>query len=124
MGSVEMAGEMQRCSLRLPTWRVSVLDVPFADDMIFFLPKSYEEIGQALDMLVDALPQLRLVPNAGKSFKDAEPTTSRTCIAMREGCGNFGTRPCPHVVRVMVNGQWSTLYAPLGSLFQAQGGEL
>ena len=44
---------------------VSLLDLRFADD-ILICPKSYEEIGQVLNMLVDALPQVGLVLYAGK----------------------------------------------------------
>ena len=58
------------------------------------LQKSYEEFGQALDMLVDALRQVGLVPNAGKT----KITSSRTCISRRDSSGNFGTRPCTQMV--------------------------
>ena len=44
---------------------VSLLD-RFADGTLIFA-KSYEQIDQVLDMLVDALRQSLLVPNAGKT---------------------------------------------------------
>ena len=46
----------------------SLLDLRFADDILIFA-KSYEEIGHVLDMLVDALGQVGLVFNAGKTKK-------------------------------------------------------
>ena len=45
---------------------VSLLDLRFADD-ILILAKSFEEIGHVLDVLVDALRQVGLVLNAGKT---------------------------------------------------------
>ena len=78
----------------------SLLDLRFADDILIFA-KSYEEIGLVLDMLVDALRQVGLVLNAGKTkifFNDAEPTSSKTCISKRDSCGNPGTRPCTQMV--------------------------
>ena len=45
---------------------VSLLDLRFADDILIFA-KSYEEIGHVLDALVDALRQVGLVLNAGKT---------------------------------------------------------
>ena len=78
---------------------VSLLDLRFAHDILIFA-KFYEEIGHVLDVLVDALRQVGLVVNAGKTktFDDAEPTPSRTCITWRDSCGDIGTRPCAQVV--------------------------
>ena len=45
---------------------VSLLDLRFADDILIFA-KFYEEIGHVLDVLVDALRQVGLVLNAGKT---------------------------------------------------------
>ena len=47
---------------------VSLLDLRFADD-ILLVAKSYEEIGHVLDVLVDALRQVGLALNAGKTKK-------------------------------------------------------
>ena len=48
---------------------VSLLDLRFADD-ILLVAKSYEEIGHVLDVLVDALRQVGLALNAGKTKKN------------------------------------------------------
>ena len=48
---------------------VSLLDLRFADDILIFA-KFYEEIGHVLDVLVDALRQVGLVLNAGKTKKN------------------------------------------------------
>ena len=56
---------------------------------------------EATQSQVDALRQIGLVLNAGKTKKkidDAEPTPSRTCVTWRDSCGDFGTRPCAQLV--------------------------
>ena len=54
----------------LSKWRAQIngvgYNLRFADDILIFA-KSFEEIGHVLDMLVDALRQVGLVLNAGKS---------------------------------------------------------
>ena len=89
-----------RNAMVLATTSETEFDLRFADDILIFA-KSCEEIGQVLDMLMDALRQICPVLNAGKTKKkinDAEPTSSKICIAWRDNFRDFGTRPCTQVV--------------------------
>ena len=61
-GSVEVAGGTQRCWPRLLGRRSFLIGVPAC------CAQSYEEIGQVLDMLVDALGQVGFVLNGAKYF--------------------------------------------------------
>ena len=45
-------------------------------------------------MLVGCCPQRW----ENEDFKDAEPTSSKTCISKRDSCGNPGARPCTQMV--------------------------
>ena len=95
----------------LSKWRAQIngvgYNLRFADDILIFA-KSFEEIGHVLDMLVDALRQVGLVLNAGKSsqpqrwedkhFNDAEPTPSKTCVTWWDSCRDSGTKPWAQMV--------------------------
>ena len=60
---------------------VSLLDLRFADDILIF-ETSHEEIGQVLDMLVDALRKVGLVLNAGKTKITTQcQHPAKTCIS-------------------------------------------
>ena len=58
-----------RNAMVLATTSETEFDLRFADDILIFA-KSYEEIGQVLDMLMDALRQICPVLNAGKTKKN------------------------------------------------------
>ena len=61
------------------------LELRIADDMVT-LSKLYTEIGQVLDMLVDASDNFVLLVAVGQHiFHDAESTSSGTCFYRRAG---------------------------------------
>ena len=66
---------------------------------LIFFGKSYEEIGQVLDV-GGCPPTSWCCPQRweNEDFKDAEPTSSKTCISKRDSCGNPGARPCSQMV--------------------------
>ena len=105
---------MQWCWLRLSDGVISLRDLRYAENILIFV-KSYEEIGQVLDMLVDALRQVGLVLSAGK--KRILTTQSQHPAKL--------VSPSGIAVEILARDQWSMVNActPQGDPILGTGGE-